>query len=383
MLIFVLHIIYISICYNSKMLSLNKTILSIVSILVFVGFFTFLSASLTYLDNPNVFKKLFLIQFISIILGFLSIFFIYKHKKINFLSIRKYSLIFFGFSLLLQLAVLVPHLGVSINGATRWLNIGFMTIQPSEIFRFTSILFLANVFYSYSRELEKDFNLFLKIMIPFLLFVGGFYLWIRDIGSLMIFSVSIFAILLFTKIDKGKLFLYSFVSILVLLPLIYFTMPHAKKRIDTYLGISKVDNRADNYQSYNMEKAIGSGQIFGLGYGKSMQKFNGVIPEAVSDSVFSIYAEEFGFLGSVILISLYLWLSILIFWHIPKIKNAYQRYVAAGLSTNILFPAFFNIGTTLAIMPLSGMPLTFISKGGTSIFISLVSVGIIMLFFKK
>ena len=365
------------------MLSLNKTILSIVSILVFVGFFTFLSASLTYLDNPNVFKKLFLIQFISIILGFLSIFFIYKYKKINFLSIRKYSLIFFGFSLLLQLAVLVPHLGVSINGATRWLNIGFMTIQPSEIFRFASILFLANVFYSYSRELEKDFNLFLKIMIPFLLFVGGFYLWIRDIGSLMIFSVSIFAILLFTKIDKGKLFLYSFVSILVLLPLIYFTMPHAKKRIDTYLGISKVDNRADNYQSYNMEKAIGSGQILGLGYGKSMQKFNGVIPEAVSDSVFSIYAEEFGFLGSVILISLYLWLSILIFWHIPKIKNAYQRYVAAGLSTNILFPAFFNIGTTLAIMPLSGMPLTFISKGGTSIFISLVSVGIIMLFFKK
>jgi cell division protein FtsW (lipid II flippase) len=114
-----------------------------------------------------------------------------------------------------------------------------------------------------------------------------------------------------------------------------------------------------------------------------VQKFNHNLSESISDSIFSIFAEEFGFVFSVILILIYTALGLKIFINLTKIQNYYEQMVVAGLATNILFPAFYNMWTVVGIAPLSGIPLTFISKGGTSIFFSLLSVGIILLFFQK
>jgi len=310
------------------------------------------------------------------------IYFIQRNKYINYLNIKNNSIYFFIISILLQLAVLLPVIGVTINGSTRWLNIGFMTIQPSEIFRLSVILFVANILFFLSKEI-KNFKFFLKIsIVPFILIVLFYYLT-SDLGSLVILLSSVFAMVLFTEIDKKKILALAIGGAMILFYMAWNFSDHAHDRLKDFIYPEQADITGSFYQNNNMMEAVGSGQLMGMGYGESLQKFNGLIPEAISDSIFSIFAEEWGFIGSLILIFTYLFLAYAIFTKIKYIKNKYQKYVVAGLGVNLLFPAFYNIGASISIVPLSGIPLTFISKGGTSILIALVSVGIILLFSRK
>ena len=370
---------------NDIIFSMNKIdrkILFPVIALVFGGIFIFLSASLTYLKNPEYFTKIFLLQLSAIAIGSFMIYFIQRNKYINYLNIKNNSIYFFIISILLQLAVLLPVIGVTINGSTRWLNIGFMTIQPSEIFRLSVILFVANILFFLSKEI-KNFKFFLKIsIVPFILIVLFYYLT-SDLGSLIILLSSVFAMVLFTEIDKKKILALAIGGVMILFYIAWNFSDHAHDRLKDFIYPEQADITGSFYQNNNMMEAVGSGQLMGMGYGESLQKFNGLIPEAISDSIFSIFAEEWGFIGSLILIFTYLFLAYAIFTKIKYIKNKYQKYVVAGLGVNLLFPAFYNIGASISIVPLSGIPLTFISKGGTSILIALVSVGIILLFSRK
>jgi cell division protein FtsW len=126
---------------------IDRKILFPVMALVLAGIFIFLSASLTYLKNPENFNKIFFLQLIAILLGSSFIYFIQKSKYINYLTIKNNSIYLFFTSLIIQLLVLIPFFGVEKNGSTRWLDIGFMTVQPSELFRFATILFLANILF--------------------------------------------------------------------------------------------------------------------------------------------------------------------------------------------------------------------------------------------
>ncbi len=361
---------------------IDKKILLPVIILVIFGIFIFLSASLIYLKSPNLFTKIFFIQMTAIAIGSFLIYFIQKNKYINYMSIKNNSIYFFGITLILQLIVLVPVIGVTRNGSTRWLDIGFITIQPSEIFRLATILFVANILFFLSKEL-KSFSFFLKVSILPVIFIGVFYFFTKDLGSLIILLSSIFGMLLFTKINRIKLIILAIGGVLFISFIAWNFIPHAHDRMKDFINPEQADIAGSFYQNYNMMKTVGSGQLIGVGYGESLQKFNGVIPEAISDSIFSIFAEEWGFLGSSILILLYLFFTYAIFSKVKYIKNKYQKYVVVGLGINLIFPAFYNIAASISLVPLSGIPLTFISKGGTSILISLISVGIILLFIKE
>lgn len=201
----------------------------------------------------------------------------------------------------------------------------------------------------------------------------------------MILFASVSSMFLFTKAIK-KYFLVLFIFSLLGLPMIYFSS-HAKKRFITYYNVyfapEKLDVRGDYYQPYNLIKAVGAGGLWGVGYGGSIQKIDKRLPESVSDSIFAIFAEEWGFVFSVILILIYFWLVYLIFSEAQRVRNFYQKIVIVGLAVNIFFPAYYNILAVLGLVPLSGIPLTFLSKGGTSILMSLVSLGIILLFLPK
>ena len=128
---------------------------------------------------------------------------------------------------------------------------------------------------------------------------------------------------------------------------------------------------------------IGSGQIFGRGFGGSLQKFSGLLPELMGDSIFAVYAEETGFIGSVILIILFLILFYFILKAAKKIKSPFEKNVVVGLATIIIFPTFFNIAATMSLVPLSGIPIPFVSKGGSVTLTAFISLGIILFYTKK
>ena len=132
-----------------------------------------------------------------------------------------------------------------------------------------------------------------------------------------------------------------------------------------------------------MITTVGSGQITGRGFGSSLQKFSGLLPEPLGDSIFAVYSEEFGFIGSVFLILLFTLLLFFILQSAKKLKNNFEKMVVAGVGILVVFPAFYNIGAAIGVVPLSGMPITFISKGGTAIFAALLAIGIILNITKK
>ena len=128
---------------------------------------------------------------------------------------------------------------------------------------------------------------------------------------------------------------------------------------------------------------IGSGELTGRGFGGSLQKYSGLIPEPLGDSIFPIYAEETGFIGSIFLIFLFTLLTFLILRRAKELKQPFDKMIVSGLTVLIMFPAFYNISASLSLVPLSGMPITFISKGGTSITMAIIIMGVILRILKK
>ena len=198
---------------------LNKKVFLSVVLLVIIGIFAFFSVSLTFLKDPLEFNKVFLIQIGAIIIGFILMYFIYKNKNINAQSIRNYSLYFFVVSVIVQFLVFVPGIGHSIGESSRWISLSFITIQPSVILRFFSVLFIANIFYILNSKIREP-KVFITLILIFILPIISLYYIISDMGSLMILLFVIFGMLFFTKIDKIKLILISFVSLITMVTLI-------------------------------------------------------------------------------------------------------------------------------------------------------------------
>ncbi len=214
-------------------------------------------------------------------------------------------------------------------------------------------------------------------------FISLFFIKIKDIGTLLNILLASFIVFLMSETK----FKYIFFSIFLGLPLLFFilyqTQPYIQKRVDVYLQPEKSNILNEAYQINQSEITIGSGQVFGRGFGASMQKFSNSIPEHLNDGIFAVYSEEFGFVGSVLLIFSFLILFFFIILAAQKEKNKFKKIVITALGFMIIFPAFYNIGAILAILPMSGMPLTFVSKGGTAILTSLIAVGIILNFIRN
>ena len=307
--------------------------------------------------------------------------------KISLSFLKKIAPTLLLLNLIILTFVFLPIIGFQSGGASRWINLGIITFQPSEFLKITAILYLAVWLESrdspapkrkrFSKKRKKAYNV-KRTLIPFLVFLGIvslIFILQRDISTLGI--VAFISLLIY--FGAGTPVWHSIVMILAgtggLITLIRIT-PYRFSRLRVFLK-PEIDPMGIGFQIKQALIAIGSGGIKGKGLGMSIQKL-GFLPESMSDSVFAVFAEETGFIGSLILVILFLtflWMGL----RISKLaNNKFCQLAALGITLWILTQAFINISSMIGISPLTGIPLPFISYGGSHLVAELIGMGILL-----
>ncbi len=288
--------------------------------------------------------------------------------------IERAALPLYGATVLFTLLVFVPGLGQEYNGATRWIDLGFTTIQPSEFLKIGVVLMLA---WWLSRAKGK-LNDFRKGLIPFGLIVGIpclILLLQPNTSAVLVIGATGLALYLLAGAPWRDLLVILLGAACVLAVLVW-QRPYLMARVQTFMNPAE-NALTSGYQIQQSLIAIGSGGIAGRGFGQSVQKFS-YLPEAHGDSVFAVYAEEFGFIGAVLMVLLFTAFAVRGFSIASEAATLFAALAATGLTLIIAISAFMNIGAMLAILPLTGLPLPFVSHGGTALLCALASVGIIL-----
>jgi cell division protein FtsW len=354
-----------------KAIKIDRVFLISVVVLALGGFFIFTSASLGLLaSNGAPFSSETLTQVASLILGFLLF---YCTSKIPYTFWRKYALYFFIASIAVNLLLFIPRLTLNHGGAGRWLQLGSFTLQPSEFLKIGFIIYFA-AWLSYAKDKVTTFKMG---MLPFLIIVGilGVLLLVQSDTFTLLFII---ATGLGMFIAAGGRFMHILYMVLIaglMVGGVLLTRPYALARVKTFLNPA-ADSQGAGYQIQQSLIAIGSGRIFGRGYGQSVQKF-GYLPQPTDDSIFAVEAEEFGFAGSVTLICLFLLFVFRSFKIAVRAPDLFSRLLVLGIGMLIIVESFANIASLMGIIPLSGKPLLFVSHGGTALLIILATVGII------
>ncbi len=275
-------------------------------------------------------------------------------------------------SLLLLLAVFVPHLGVKINGAKRWLRLWPSTFQPSELVKFSMILFLAR----YLSDTEAAAHSIKRFLVPvsvMLLFQTVLILQ-PDFGG----AVTLGLITIGMLYIAGTPIRYLLSLLIGLLPVtvVLLMQPYRLKRIMVFLDPWS-DPQGSGFQLVQSLIALGRGGLMGVGLGNSQQKLS-FLPEANTDFIFSLIGEELGFLGATVVIGLFF----LLFLRGVKIASErglpFSRYLAMGFTLMLTLQALINFGVVSGLLPTKGLPLPFISYGGSSLLVNFMAVGILL-----
>jgi cell division protein FtsW len=270
--------------------------------------------------------------------------------------------------------VLIPGIGLELNGARRWLSFFGVQFQPVEIMKIAYIIFLASWFHAIKdgvKDLKRGLFAFLLISaIPAILLIFQ-----PDIDNALIMLGTGF-LMYFISGAKKKHIIVTLILLVGVFGIVAMTSPYIKSRISTYFN-PEIDPLSSSYQVRQSLIAVGSGEIMGKGFGKSIQKFQH-LPEPTSDSIFAVAAEEFGFIGSSIIVLLYVLYFIFGMRIAFQAKHLFGRLTVFGIVILIVSQSFLNIASMLGIFPLSGLPLLFISKGGTALFMTLFATGIVL-----
>ncbi len=297
-------------------------------------------------------------------IGILSMIFF---AQFDYRLLRKFAIPAAVGSFFLLLAVLIPGFGVSGGGAHRWLQIGSITFQPAEFIKLTGILFLSTLF-----EKRTKF-------LPLLIFISAVVIVTailqRDLGSTIVFVASL-AILYFAAGGPIWHFLVALPLGLVALTTLIFTSGYRVKRILAFLDPFS-DPQGFTYHISQVLIALGSGGFWGLGLGRSRQKFE-YIPEVTTDSIFGVVGEEFGFLGGVTLVILFAFLVLRGIKISTNCPDNFGRILAIGLTSWLGIQTVINLSSMVALLPLTGVPLPFISYGGSALVANLTAVGILL-----
>jgi cell division protein FtsW len=276
-------------------------------------------------------------------------------------------------------ALMVPGLAHSSHGATRWVQLGPISVQPAEILKMALILYLAVWFEKRGDEVRSWWD----GVVPFTIMVGAACFVIvvlqRDMGTMMVLALSTIGMFYAAGMRRRHLAVLS-AGALAAGGAAIALFPHRLERLATFVNPRCDDPKFALDSSLHICQAllgVGSGGLLGLGLGHSIQVY-GYLPEAANDSIFAIIAEEFGIFGSLAIIGLF---GVLVYRGLRVARAApdvFSRLVATGISLWLLFQAVINIGAMLSLVPLTGIPLPFISYGGTSLVISLFGAGILL-----
>lgn len=351
---------------------IDRPFLLTVIILVVLGFFIFSSASLGLLARGGVqFSAVAVNQLMGIGIGAVLMFIL---AKTPYKIWRKYSFYIFIASVVATLLVFIPGLGFEFNGARRWLSIGGFSIQPAELLKIGVVLYFAALL----TNMKQGIKTYREGLLPFLglLAVVAIILLMQpDTGTFLVIAVTMGAMYMAAGARIRDLAIVGGLGMLAVSLLVY-TRPYVKDRFLSFLDPT-ADPLGSGYQLQQSLIAVGSGEWIGRGFGQSIQKFN-FLPEPIGDSIFSVFAEEFGFIGGVILIGLFLFFAYRGLTIASKQSDLYGGLVCMGIVILITSQSFINIASLIGVMPLTGLPLLFISHGGTALMLALAEVGIVL-----
>lgn len=277
-------------------------------------------------------------------------------------------------SLLLVASVFIPELGLTFGGATRWLKLGPISLQPSEILKLSLILYLA----SWLDNTKGRTRGFTTAFIPFLAVIGVVSVILvlqPDIGTLLVISGSATILYFLGGGRISQLATFLILAVAGLIALIQIA-PYRLNRFLVFLN-PRLDPQGVGYHISQAMIAIGSGGFWGRGFGQSIQKFN-YLPEPIGDSVFAVIIEEFGFLGGLILAGLFFAFLARAIMIARRAPDFFAKLVVAGCASLIALQAFINMAAISGLLPLTGITLPFISYGGTSLVVTLAMVGIML-----
>lgn len=352
---------------------IDRNFLITTLVLLVIGLITFISASLgVYTESHSKFWAM-IIKHIGLgVIG--GIFIMFVVSKVHYTVWKKYAPHFFVIGILITLAVFTP-LGFSHGGARRWISLGFISFQPSEILKFTTILFVSfwfSQFLDKIKEWKYGFFAFLGIVG----LAAGTLMLQPDSDSMALIVLVSFVIYWMRGAP------WKHIGIMILVGIIgigIYVASHTYiiERIKTFADMER-DPYGSSYQIRQSRIAIGSGKLYGRGLGQSIQKFGSYLPESSSDSIFAIFAEEYGFVGSTILIFLYGLFGFFGFKIARHAPDAFSQNLAVGISFIIVTQVFLNIAAISGLFPLSGLPLIFMSNGGTALIVTLAQVGILL-----
>lgn len=351
----------------------DPIILGVVFLLLVFGLVMISSAGIAvskdrFGDEYHLFRRQL---FFGVIPGLICLFFV---QKIHYSFWKKFAVPIFILAVLFLILIFIPGFGVKLQGASRWLALGPIQFQPTEFMKLAIILYLATWIESRG-DMIKDFK---EGLLPFLGIMGlvGFLVIKQpDVGTLG--AISIISLIMFFVSGVPMRFIFSLIGLGVgLLATLIAVAPYRLNRLKAFRD-STIDPQGIGYQINQALIAVGSGGIFGLGFGQSRQKFN-YLPEPVGDSIYAIIGEELGMVGAVVLLTLFILFAMRGFKIARNAPDKFSALVAVGISSWIIFQAFINIAAIIGLIPLTGIPLPFVSYGATSLVFVLTAVGILL-----
>ncbi len=342
----------------------------------------------------------FMLIFLILLLGIISLFAMYSSERGNFSyhtqsHLYRFSVFFllfivisffkiqfwyksaylFYFSVLVLLFA-VDWFGIIASGSKRWISLFFINLQPSELMKVSLIVFLARY---YNKIPSQNVHNIKYIIIPFLSFMIPVFLVVSqpDLGTAVLIAITGLIIIWLTGF-RIKYFLYSFFVLICLVPVgISFLKPYQKSRILTFLNPER-DPLGAGYQIIQSKIAVGSGGVFGKGFLQGSQSYLDYLPEKHTDFIFTLFSEEFGFVGAVLILIIYA----LIIYRIALVgrnsRNNFARLFCYGFAAAFFVYVTVNMAMVLGLLPIVGAPLPIMSYGGSSMLSVMIGLGIVM-----
>ena len=295
----------------------------------------------------------------------------------SFINIKYYfSLSIIFYFLVLILLIASTFFGTTVSGSQRWISLYFINLQPSELMKIAIIIFLARY---YHRVQPDAVNTIKKFIIPFVILIVPILLVLSqpDLGTSVLIALSGIAVIWLAGINI-KYIIYSFLALVISFPFVISILkPYQKLRILTFINPDR-DPLGAGYQIIQSKIAVGSGGLAGKGYLKGTQGYLDFLPEKHTDFIFTLFSEEFGFVGSVILLFLYAFIIIRILIIGSNSRNYFGKFFCYGFAISIFFYISVNMLMVLGMLPIVGSPLPIMSYGGASMLSVMIALGIVM-----
>jgi cell division protein FtsW len=363
-----------------KLQGIDQALVWVVVVLLMWGMVMVYSASIAMPDNPKFARYAqthFLMRHvISIAIGFAVALLAFQVPMENW---EKVARPLFVLSLLLLVAVLIPYVGKGVNGAHRWISLGVMNFQPSEFAKLAVIIYAADYMVRKMEVKERFFRAVLPIGTAVAL-AGILLLAEPDMGAFLVIAIIAMGILFLGGVN-ARMFFLILALLVMIFAMIIMTSEWRRERIFAYLDPWDIKHAlGKGYQLSHSLIAIGRGEIFGVGLGGSVEKLHW-LPEAHTDFLLAVIGEEFGLVGVLSVISLFMWLSrriMVIGRQAIALDRVFAGLVAQGVGVWIGFQSFINMGVNLGALPTKGLTLPLMSYGGSAILMNLVAIAMVL-----